>query len=616
MTMVCLLAFLGFAAASPPDVDLVHSTGASASNDAAAVLHVEDYVNLKDIDGAQRDAQLMASTLIASVGLSESAVKVNSVGNRSRMRSTVQSAAKKVRRGGTLWVYFSGYGLVRNGEWLLLGKDTSRDGSTAERDGIKLSEIYQWTSSDKIERVILVLDAAFSGHHRDGTAAISPRPPGPPRFEQPGDDRVVVWMADKQARSAPHYRAADHGMFSYLVAGALRGWADGAINQRPDGILTLGEAQRFVRLHTHALGSSHAANESENEAQREWSLVAGEFERGPGRAAWDALAKVEQNLQMIQAIGRYRMQAQGAYEMAISSDDPEIRRDSLETFVRHFGRPEVVVRSSMWIPQVEEALRELDGVSQSAVVQDAPSGGESEAAPAAAPEAASAAVVPPPPVAPPPAAVVEMPPPPGMPSTCKNLLALEPFALMGQLTSALQGCLEERLATEEQQTVKNKISRVLMMDAEARRDGDRMEVLLGRHLQEIDRSDPDLCFKYAVKLARKDVSHAEEAIRWAGYALENKQEWTKATYKRRLFDLYKLRAETSNRLWTHWDATYVADREAESQGKSEAWRNQTKQFAREWLDYAKASEQRVLRARNLCIAAAGTSDFCEAELAE
>ena len=177
--MVSLLAFLGFAVASPPDVDAIHITGASAPNDAAAILHVEDYKHLKDIDGAQRDAQLMAATLAGSVGLSEASIKQSSVGNRSRMRSTVISAAKKVRRGGTLWVYFSGYGLVRNGEWLLLGKDTARDGSTAERDGIKLSEIYEWSSSEKIERVMVVVDAAFSGHHRDGTSAISPRPPGP-----------------------------------------------------------------------------------------------------------------------------------------------------------------------------------------------------------------------------------------------------------------------------------------------------------------------------------------------------------------------------------------------------------------------------------------------------
>ena len=104
-----------------------------------------------------------------------------------------------------------------------LPKDAwQRDGATAERDGIKLSEIYGWSASDKIERVIIVVDAAFSGNHRDGTAAVSPRPPGPPKFVQPSDERMVVWMADKQARSAPHYRAADHGMFTYLVAGAPR----------------------------------------------------------------------------------------------------------------------------------------------------------------------------------------------------------------------------------------------------------------------------------------------------------------------------------------------------------------------------------------------------------
>ena len=63
------------------------------------------------------------------------------------------------------------------------------------------------------------------------------------------------------------------------------------------------------------------------------------------------------------------------------------------------------------------------------------------------------------------------------------------------------------------------------------RDTERLGVLLGRHLQEIDRSDPDLCFKYSLTLARKGIDHAEETIRWADYALENKQEWTKATYK-------------------------------------------------------------------------------------
>jgi len=183
---------------------------------------------------------------------------------------------------------------------------------------------------------------------------------------------------------------------------------------------------------------------------------------------------------------------------------------------------------------------------------------------------------------------------------------------MGQLTGDLRDCLEQRLASEAHQTVQNKISRVMMMDAEARRDSERLAKLLGRHLEEIDRSDPDLCFKYALVLSKQGIDRSEEVIRWADYALENKQEWTKATYKRRLFDLFKLRAETANKLWTHWDAQFVQDRSGENQGKSEEWRNTTKQYSREWLDYAKASSQRLKRARNLCVTAAGTSDFCEA----
>jgi hypothetical protein len=331
------------------------------------------------------------------------------------------------------------------------------------------------------------------------------------------------------------------------------------------------------------------------------------MESGPGLSSWSVLAKVEQNLQMVQAIGGYRARAQAAYEMASNVDDPEVRKESLESFLKTFGRPEVVIRSSMWLPQVDQALRELEGVSalpEEPVVADAEQG-----------DVKPAVIKTPPPVAAPEPSppVVELPAPPGLPSTCKNLLALEPFALMGQLSPTLRECLETRLASADQQTVQNKISRVLMMDAEARRDHERMAMLLGRHLKDFDRSDPDLCFKYALVLSKKGIERSKEVIHWADYALENKQEWTRSTYKRRLFDLFKLRAETANKLWTHWDANYVKDRSGASQGQAESWRNTTKQYSREWLDYAKASKQRVKRARNLCITAAGTADFCEAE---
>jgi len=620
--MLFLASLFSLAVAAPPDLDQPHSTGSVVSNDAAAVLFVEDYVRLKDVDGASRDGALMKSTFIQSVGIPSASVKTVTSGSRSRMKSTVQSAAKRVKAGGTLWVYFSGYGLVRNGEWILLGKDTRRDGSTATRDGVRLEEIYTWSKRKNISRVVIILDASFGGSHRDGTRVISPPPPTPPRFQGPQDERIVVWMADHRARTAPHYRAADHGMFTYLVAGALRGWADGALTGRKDGKLLLGEAQRFVRLHTHALGSAHAANETQNPTQKEWLLFSGKMAKGPGRAAWDALAKVEQNLQVVQAVGRYRLQAQAAYEMATTSDDPEVRKEALEAFVKHFGRPELVVRSSLWIPEVEQALRDLDAGGEAPALAELDNQQTDPETPVtkenteSVGEDSKTPEVKTPPKVEEPVVVVEQPPPPGLPKNCRNLLALEPYALMGQLTVSLKECLEARLKKSEQQTVQNKISRVLMMDAEARRQSLRLEKLMKRHLEEIDRSDPDLCFKYALALSRKGVSHSEEVIRWVGYSLENKQEWTKSTFKKRVFSLFKLRAEMANRLWSSWDAKYIKDRDAESQANAEMWRNNTKQYAKEWLDYAKLSSQRIKRARNLCITAAGTADFCEAAVEE
>ena len=75
---------------------------------------------------------------------------------------------------------------------------------------------------------------------------------------------------------------------------------------------------------------------------------------------------------------------------------------------------------------------------------------------------------------------------------------------------------------------------------------------------------------------------------------------------------YQLLELQSNKLWIHWDAKYVEDRSGESSAEGENWRNMTKQYSREWLDYAKISSQPVVRPRNLCISAAGTADFCEA----
>ena len=106
-------------------------------------------------------------------------------------------------------------------------------------------------------------------------------------------------------------------------------------------------------------------------------------------------------------------------------------------------------------------------------------------------------------------------------------------------------------------------------------------------------------------------ARAQGVIRWADYALENKSRWKGSTFKSRVYNLYRLRTEAANRLWQAAAEKLTTERSEENQGKVERYRNKTKQFSREWLDYARASKQNTNSAMEICISAAGKKNFCE-----
>jgi hypothetical protein len=183
--------------------------------------------------------------------------------------------------------------------------------------------------------------------------------------------------------------------------------------------------------------------------------------------------------------------------------------------------------------------------------------------------------------------------------------------MMGELSDGQKGCLQKRMSTASQQTEKKKISLVLIMDAEAGGESKAWEQLMANHLENLDRSDPNMCFKYAIHLSRKGAGHAHGVIRWADYALENKQSWSGATYKKNVYGLFQLRAQAANKLWEAASKDYTTDNTDESKQKAEKYRGLAKDYSREWLDYARASEQSTKSPMALCVSAAGNVAFCE-----
>lgn len=206
--------------------------------------------------------------------------------------------------------------------------------------------------------------------------------------------------------------------------------------------------------------------------------------------------------------------------------------------------------------------------------------------------------------------------PPRKVEGCDDLMSLEGTALMGRLSPGQTQCLESKLVASDTQTQKDKISRVLLMNAEAAGNKQEWERLMKRHLEEIDRSDPDLCFKYALALSKGGVSRAYGVIKWADYALENKSQWSGTTFKTRVYSLNQLRAEAAVKLWEDSTKKMLAASGEERDklaAEEEKLRGMAKDYSREWLDYARASGQDVNKPMALCVSAAGSKKFCTEE---
>jgi hypothetical protein len=186
-----------------------------------------------------------------------------------------------------------------------------------------------------------------------------------------------------------------------------------------------------------------------------------------------------------------------------------------------------------------------------------------------------------------------------------QLVHLEAQATRGALHKPDIDCLEASYTEASEMTVKDKISRVLLVNAYAY-DTEVWADLVQRHLDEVDRSDPNIAFLYAYFLHNRGVGSAEEVIQWTQVGLERKHDWTGEVYVSRVYSLMKLRAIAAGMVWEDAEKTYSAGggKDKELQAAMEKQRNRTKTFAREWLDFATVAGRDVEEPRELCISAA------------
>ena len=561
------------AAAPPPPVEPPLRTGERAPRDGALIIANEAYAALPQATWADDDARAVRAWIEATRGVGKRSLLFVPNADARSMEKALPKLKKLVRPGGTLWIYLSGHGgLLPDGRPALLGTDAEPG---APR-GLALDELVAAAGKVGAERVIVLVDAGFGPTGRGGFELGAPAAEARPLPEAPG---VLLWTATRDGGAPELYAPGRHGLFTWSLLGALRGWADGELDGQPDGQVSAEEAAAFVRRAPALLGRPAAPHAPLPAGAAGWTLAmggaGGALQPAPPLATFDALAAEDAAARLAAAEARVREEAAAFWADAqaqLAAGGPGAEA-ALRAFIAEFERPVVKVERVVHLAEVQAARQRLAGGAPAPV----------EAGPVAE-----------------------------VTARCDDLVALEGPAMLGELPPGERECLEKRLAAERLQTTRSKVSRLLIVNAEVKADVGAWERLVQRHLQDIDRSDPDLCMRYAIHLHKQGPELGEDAIRWADVALENKQVWAGDEHVKKVAGLYRLRAEAAHKLWSAAEAAYRSDGSPDSDRAAREHRGAAMNFSREWLDYTRASGKPSEAALQLCRTAAGTDDYCRA----
>ncbi len=240
------------AAANWPSVTMQPSWTGGGENDAALVIGVSAYASLPAIPGAADNAKDWFAYLARTRGVPVDNIRI--LADTDATKEEIEAATKdlldKVGQGGTVWYIFIGHGTpnAAHDDGLLVGYDTQKNEKSLEVRGVAQKWVTSTIEADpKHANAIFIWDACFSGTTGDGKALV----PGsqatiPVKRVAPGAaGRAAIFSAsDQVAGPLPNH---DRPAFTYLLLGALRGWADKPPIGNSDTQVTTVEAFNYAR---------------------------------------------------------------------------------------------------------------------------------------------------------------------------------------------------------------------------------------------------------------------------------------------------------------------------------------------------------------------------------
>lgn len=208
---------------SPPS-----SLGTANADDVAVIVAVEDYPFLPNVPGARQNAADWQDFFRQGLGMENIYLLTDQDVTHEEIVRMASRAAEEVPKGANLWFIFIGHGApaTSGDDGVLVAMDARQtmDGlqsrSVAQRDLLAILERGRQAST------IAVIDACFSGRDITGESLVPGLQPVLPVALTPSlASSTLVLTAAASDQFAGPLPGLERPAFSYLLLGALRGWA-------------------------------------------------------------------------------------------------------------------------------------------------------------------------------------------------------------------------------------------------------------------------------------------------------------------------------------------------------------------------------------------------------
>ena len=213
------------AAAKKSDVDSPSYKVSENADNFAVVVGIEHYSDIPDAEFAEHDAAAVREHL-AALGYPQRNI-VSLIGTKATKTGLIKELEtwlpRNVNSNSTVFVYYSGHGApdVKTGHSYLVPWDG--DPQFLEDTGYPVERLYQKLGELKAKRVIVALDACFSGQGGRSVLAKGLRPLVTQTPTEPAPGKIVSLTASGANQAAGAFPREAHGLFTYYLLRGLNG---------------------------------------------------------------------------------------------------------------------------------------------------------------------------------------------------------------------------------------------------------------------------------------------------------------------------------------------------------------------------------------------------------